>query len=390
MGGKTSQFDEARVVERNPYLQLGSVYGLSVLRDLQTKSASASIDFMPDDGEFRLRPGGANEEAILDTAERVPYGPGTVLEPGAAWRVPSTLTGSQVFEQGIADDSNGFLKRLDKNGLHFVARKNDSEKVETWGEWDNHGRIVRGDDRVIPANGYIWLDPFSWYGFGPWESGLQESADPGGDDFVRMLHSYKPRGGTSLATPHLPLRARVATGTGDASFDAFVAGRQVSILGRFLPPTRATAVSRDAVTVGAVVGSTWTGLAAVRRAADAAYAITRFAEADVLATRNIEIAIVLNPTIPNPGNWEAVLDGTESKLEQNIDPGDIDLSTAEWVTKRRIAGGGGQGSNTVSGGGPRPLVDVPLIENKPFAIAARRTTSEDSDVEVTFIWDEWF
>ncbi len=393
-GALLSHFNELRVVQRWPAIQLGSVYGLSDLRDLITTSSGGSVTFNDTQGEFEIKSDGGAQEAILDTAERIPYGPGTELEPGSAIRLPTKLTGEQVVEFGFFDSANGFFKRLDAEGLHFVRRKNSTDHARLWGKWDGKGRIVRSSPvsgwptRIDPRDGAIWLDPFSWYGYGPWVSVIQRMIGGGSRSFIDQLNTFQVSGETSLATPHLPLRQRIETGANDNGFSAFVAGRQVSVIGEFNPPGRPTAISRDSATVSTTSNSTWTGLIAVRRAADSAYALTRLIAADILPVEDVEIAILLNPTIPNSGNWTAVSDvpAGETKLEENLDPGDIDITTAEWLTKYRIRGGSG-GQRT--GGGNRDLLELPLIENKPHAIVARGISASGA-AQITGQWREWY
>lgn len=381
-----SMFDEQRVVERTAFLQLASVYGLSALRDIQTKTGNAAITHQTADGEFKLSTGGGNSRAVLDSAVRIPYGPGTELEPGMGGRLGSVPTGGQQFRFGIFDDDNGFFREYNSDGLDIVVRKGGTEQSRTlWGKWNDKKVIKKGSGgirrrgRVIhPLDAYIYTDPFAWYGYGSWLPSIQDKNRSSDGFWMWEMGEYRPSGGTSLKTPHLPLRLEVSSDAGDDNIDFYVGGRQVSIVGDYQPPQRETPVSTDVGTVSleSSDGNTWTGVHAVRRRSGAEYALTRLLDGDVLADNDVELALCLNPTIPNTGNWDGGvehLSNDETKLEENKDPGDIDLMTAEWLTKFRVKGAG---RNKASGGGDRALSDLPLIENKPYVLAARAIGTE--------------
>lgn len=389
-----SFFDESRIVQRQSFEQLASIYGVSALRDITRTTANASI-VGTNEGEFRLRTGGASEEAELDTAERIPYAPGTVVEPAEGFRLGQQLTGNQVVQVGVFDDNNGFFKEIDSEGLFFVVRRMGTDTRERWGQWDSGvllrdgGSSDRSSDLIDPTDGHIWTDPYAWYGYGPWAANIQRRGGNTFGGWMDRLSLRQPRGQTSLPSPHLPIRARAATGSGDASFDLYVGGRQSSVIGDYNPPVRPTPVSRDSTAVTTTTTSTWTGVVAVRRQSGGVYALTRLAGADILPVENTEVAICLNPTIPNSGNWTGGISdipAAETQIEENLDPGDIDISTAEWLTKIRIRGGAG-GNRT--GGGERNLLPVPLIENKPHVIAAR-SISADGDLQFTGYWRELY
>lgn len=361
-----SLFDELRVVERTPIIEQKSIYGLSALRDITIGNVTS------DGEEFALACAGGVDRAVLDTAERGPYAPGQELEPGAALRIPARLTGTQVVRVGYYDDDDGWFYEYDATGLHLCLRKGGVDTRQLWGRWqaDNvtiqKGTVLR--ERVLPSDGHVHQIALTWYGFGPAEYSLQNTSRQA-TGWMHHMGTIRPVGGTSTSNPHLPLRAEVITGVGDAPITAYVSGRQVNMVGKYKPIFRPTSLE---VASTAITATGWTSLFAVRRRAIKPYALTKMEALEVIADVDVRLALLLNPTIPDPANWNAggITDVpiTETLLQENLAPGAIDITTADWVQKVRIAAGG-QGNRT--GGEAVSLLRVPLIEDMPFAVLAR-------------------
>lgn len=362
-----SFFDELRTVERTPIIELKSIYGLSALRD-------RTIGDVTSDGkEFALASAGGADRAVLDTAERAPYAPGQELEPGAALRIPSRLTGTQVVRIGYYDDDDGWFYEYDVEGLSYCIRKDGAiTHRQLWGRWqaDNvtvqKGTLLR--ERIRPSEGHVHQIALTWYGFGPGEYSVQNTTRRT-NGWMHHLGIIRPTGGTSTSNPHLPLRAEVVTEAGDDPVTAYVSGRQVNIVGKYEPIFRPTSLE---VEDKAVNTTGWTPLFAVRRRSVKPYALTKLQSLEVIADVDVRLAILLNPTIPNTANWNAGgitdIPITETLLQENLDPGAIDMTTADWVQKLRV-NAGGPGNQT--GGSPVSLVRVPLIEDMPFAVLAQ-------------------
>lgn len=360
-----SFFDELRVVQRHPIIELKSIYGLSNKRDVW------SGDVTSDGAEFVLvAAANGGTQARLETAERGPYPPGQEVEPGMAVRLPSPPSGGQGVRFGYFDDLDGWFYQFDADGLHLGVRRAGVDVVVSWGIWA--GDVIRkvegpGYDEFRPGDGYVYQIPFTWYGFGPAMFNFQ-LASPRGGDWIKTLDTRRPIGETSIAQPHLPIRCEVYTEAGDAAYDVRVSGRQVSVVGDYDPIFRETSIERQNVTVGAAA---WVPLVAARRRAVYPHALTELLDINVIASAAVRIAIVEDAPVAG-ASWEPVTDydAAETLLEQSLAPG-TSLLTEGNLLRKMLIPGGGQG-NSANSGDARRVSRMPMLGTRPFVIYARQ------------------
>lgn len=357
-----SFFDEVRVVERTPIIEQKSIYGLSDLRDLV-------VGTVTNDGkEFEVSTAGGATTSSLSTAERGPYPPGQEVEAGAAFRMPVKPTGGQKARIGYYDDDDGWFYEYNATGLYLVRRKDGVDDPALAAAWDADGPASGSlqQGQFVPALGYVHQIAFTWYGFGPSDFSYQMRSPIDGL-WMKSLGVQRVESETSISQPHLQVRCEVITEAGDGAFSAFVSGRQVNVVGKYDPIFRTTPIEREGI---AITDTAWTPVIAVRRQNIKPYALTSIVGIETLADVGLRIAIGLDAAITNTASYAAIADvpATETLLEATINPGATALSSAKYISKRRISGGGV--GNSLSGAS-LPVVRTPLIEDLPYVIWLR-------------------
>lgn len=364
---KTTFFDEVRTATRKSISELKSLYGLQPTRDLWSGNVT-------NDGTDYILTSADGVPATLSIAERGPYPPGRVLEPGQAVRPETVPTGGQGGRWGYFDFNDGWFFLIIASGLYTVVRRAgvDSEP-RLFGGWDGED-IVQAQYarkfRFRPQDGYIYHTPFSWYGFGPTEFEFQVKEKRADSDWFRSIASYRPANETSVTQPHLFLRAESFSGPGDDPFVLRVTGRQISIIGDYDPPFRKTAIE---TTTAGIAADAWYPVISVRREAIYPYALSQLLSIEPVLTTTMRLALVedtpfttgyvpipeygtnqtlLEYRVPLPGEQVASLAGVGNLLDKFIISG----------------GAGGRSAPT---GDPRPIDRQPLIEQRPFTLYAR-------------------
>lgn len=381
MVGINSFFDEQRVVERTPIIELKSIFGLDPLRDIWEGDVT-------NDGSEYIITAAANgaQNARLDSAERGPYPPGQEVEPGIAFRPTSVPTGGQILRCGYYDDEDGFFIEYSASGLRLVVRRDSIDStVENYGVW--RGEYIAKSDVIVrknvfrPLDGYVYQFPFVWYGFGPAAFVFQMRESLYGK-WIKTLGQSRPTGQTSLVQPHLPLRAEAITGAGDDAIECRVSGRQVNIVGGYNPIFRQTSVESTLLNVD---DTQWVHITAVRRKAIKPYALTKLENLTVISDTGVRVAIMDDATITNAAGWNgAVADyGDLSLLEENVSPGGSGLSGN--ILAKLLVPGGGAGRQL--SGKSESLARAFMVEERPFVIAVRKVdgaTAGRVTIEATF------
>ena len=257
-----SQFQERRVAERTPVLNLNGAQPLSRLRDEVQETTNGLVT--DEDSTFRVRHNSAGDLARIASAGRGVYVPGTPAEVGIGIRTDfaaNQLSGDAVAEWGYFDMQtssgdpqkilDGFLFGVDNTGLYIRVVKNGTTVHKTYSKKWNISR-VRG---LNLKDGSIYQVDFSYYGFGLIVFQRIVAQDGWGNQLVENVHSVRLRGETSITNPNLQVGGIVSgTNNGD-DFSIYVAGRQFSVVGKFIPRRRVTAAEAD-VSGGAISIST--------------------------------------------------------------------------------------------------------------------------------------
>ena len=246
-----SPFGEFLVVQRTPIIELNSSYGTSALRDIETATGSGSIT--TSNAEIIVSTGAtATSTAKLETSEVGRYIPGYAAEIGVGIRIPTDPTGNQVFTWGglSSGGNDGLYFGKDATGF-FVARLRSGSETKVYqSSWNKDILDGTGDStfNINNADGHIYQINFTWYGYGSIEFGVVGTVN-GIQRFI-PCHVFSDFNETSIVSPNLRVFAEADNG-GDAS-DAtlYVAGRQYSIIGQYVPKFRFTGDWRAGVTTG--------------------------------------------------------------------------------------------------------------------------------------------
>lgn len=242
-----SPFNELRTVERTPVITLSSIYPISRLRDVATPGVVFEVD------EYRVPPGESTE-----SAELIRYIPGYPSEVGIGFRLGSV----QDARWGAFDDRDGVFWQI-RNGSDLAVgiKRENAESIIPQADWNIDkldGTGPSGIDITGNTNGLVWQVIYTWYGYGPilWQILDNRSVKPQTWP-VHALNGFDD--GTSIRNPNLPIRAENTGTTGDA----YLAGRQWSVVGRYVPNERVTAALASDV----ALDTTWRPILSVRRRA---------------------------------------------------------------------------------------------------------------------------
>lgn len=246
----SSQFNELMTSQRTPVIELKSVYGLSVLRDIVTTTGAGTVTNTSTEFEISVTTNAA-DSATLDSAERGRYMPGYAGQAGIGVRIPANPEDDQVFQWGMFDDQNGAYFEQNADGLEVVMIRGgviiENVSQAMWNVDPLDGTGPSGLTLDV-AEGNIYNITFTWYGYGVVEFQVVMQNTTNGAQEVITVHRYKTEGQTSFADPNLPLRASILNNNAAPARSIFVGGRQYSILGKFNPEFRVTS-ERRTVTV---------------------------------------------------------------------------------------------------------------------------------------------
>lgn len=338
-------FNTRVVSEETPQVVLKATLPLSEIRDTFTNVVDTTSEYIVGNGST----GGS-----LATKQLGDYIPGQVLKPGLGVRVEEMNGG--VVEWGYFDDDNGVFWRYNTSGLFIVRRKAGVDEVTPQSEFNFDTVNGSGPSKhnLDMSDGYIFQIPFTYYGYGDFNFTVG-IPDTSGRRKQRLVHSLNATGETSLEQPNLPITVRTE---GEAV--CYVAGRQITSVGKLIRPFRPVSYLRES----ASVGTTRTPLQTVRMKEDLKYIYTEFSGIDVIGGAVMEIEIIRNATISEeafvsaPGYLETAV---EWQPTTTISGGD--------VIYRRLAGSDTQANRVASA--TIGLPDIPLLNGNTYTYTAR-------------------
>lgn len=296
-----SPFGSLQTIERTPIIELLSVYGLSALRDKTTVAGSATVTHAGAAlaSEYVLTTtASGTDRAVLDSAERGRYQPGASAQSGIGVRLDAaTRTGSQESRWGYYDDNDGFFFGLDATGF-FIAVRNGGSDTKVYQSAFNDDKMDGTGTSGLTLDltlGRIFQVDFSWYGYGTIQFGvISEDAD--GIQQKYVLHRFnRSVAGTSTENPNLPIRAEALNGGTATAHVMYVAGRQFSILGPFIPSRRINGHYRSAALTG--IGATFVPVVSFRRKASFDSVSAKVEGFDMLAGHDLYWQLRVNGTL---------------------------------------------------------------------------------------------
>ena len=157
-------------------------------------------------------------------------------------RLPATFGEGHVARWGFYDNSNGLFWQYDTvNKLSANIRRQGVDTRVVQANFTTDVLDGTGPSEVVldMSRGIIWRIMFTWYGYGTINFVINISNDEARQCIV-PCHQICVPGSTSVASPHLPLRAELINVSGSAAQSMFIAGRQFSVVGSFRPSSRMT------------------------------------------------------------------------------------------------------------------------------------------------------
>ena len=240
-----SQFNELRVANKFPIVELTSVYGISDLRDVITTVGSGTVT--SNDTEYVVSTtSDGTDVAILESVLKGRYEPGFAGEAGIGVRFPAMPIGNQIARWGMFDDQNGAFFGVTSTDIFVAVRRGGVDTIINQSAWNVDRMDGTGPSGTTLSldKGNIYQIVFTWYGYGVIEFRVVVPNPTTLAQEVITVNRYVPFGETSIIDPNQPLRAEI-TNNGTSNFlNLFVGGRQYSIIGRYDPTIRVTSERR--------------------------------------------------------------------------------------------------------------------------------------------------
>lgn len=338
-------FNEVINNERSRLIELKSNYGISALRDLVTTANGGTVTNNGTEYQVSTSSSQTSSSAILDSAERGRYFPGSAGEAGIGMRLPTTPTGQQVARWGYFDDNNGFFFGKDATNLYVAVRRSGTDTTINQSAWNADKLDGSGPSGITIdlTKGNIFQIVYTWYGYGTIEFRVVIQNENNVQTVI-TVHRYRPQGETSVADPNLPIRAETRNNGTAASLSLFVGGRQYSVIGKYDPNFRITSQTRTGVSIG--TGSYTPTVSFQRkttfpsgtsRANSTSIKIEGF---DIISTVDAIVAIRLGSTLTGasfgtPTNTQA----SETGLQTDISATAINVSTGNLLYSGLVSGG---------------------------------------------------
>ncbi|MEO2212575.1 hypothetical protein ABGV40_17160 [Paenibacillus amylolyticus] len=389
----SSQFDELRVAQKTPIVELTSVYGLSILRDAVTTTGAGTVTNNATEYNLSNTASGI-DSAVLESVLRGRYEPGYAGEAGIGVRLPSLPIGNQVAQWGLFDTQNGAFFGVNSTTVFVTVRRAGVDTTVPQSLWNVDPLNGTGPSGATLnlSKGNIYQIVLTWYGYGVIEFRVVIPDPVTLAQEVVTVHRFSPTGQTSFVDPNLPLRAQVANNGTGAAYSIFVGGRQYSIIGKYEPTYRVTSERRRITNVT----STLTPVISFTRKAvfPAGSARTNsvqvnLEEINVISTVDLSYQVLvggtLNGTFVNYPTATTIIPDSETALLVN--------NTSTTITGGEVVfqgiTGGGAGNTTILASSE--LLDFTLPENQVVTLAVSNIGGPGSNtVDVVFrVTESW-
>lgn len=325
-------FEELRIAEKTSVIDLKSLFGKTTLRDIYTSNGTGAVNNTIGAGEYELTVSAANDMAQLSSAERGRYLAGAVAEIGLGVRnTVNTLSNTQEARWGYFDNSNGFYYLLNSNGLNCAVLRNGQELIIPRSNFNLDRLDGSGPSGVnlSVSNGIIYKIQFSWYGYG----GIDFLVSTKGIDNVQRLipcHRHFTSNQTSVINPNLHIRAELKNNTTDSNASLYIAGRQFSILGKYLPNRR---INTAYLNVPSPSTGSFSPILSIRRKADYCGVALKLFSADFIAGCDIFVEIRVKTTLSGPTNFVNIPNqiATETAVEEDTSSTGVSGGIVIWA-----------------------------------------------------------
>lgn len=371
----TGQFGELRVVQKTPVLEVLSSYPFSALSEISTIAGSATVTTTG--GERRLQTTANGADAVtLDTAKRGRYKPGYGGQAGVGMRIPVLPTGSQECRWGYFDGNDGAYFGVDATGV-YVARLTGGVETKiyqsAWNRDKFNGRGASGLTLDL-ADGNIYQIDFTHYGHGIIDFQIV-TTNAGLVQTPYSVHVINVKEAVSIEDPNLPVRIKVENGGTATAFNAYIGGRQFSIVGRYVPSDRLTPFQR--LSLGSI-GTTPLPLISVRKKAGFLGIPVRLSGVDIITDQDCIVTALQNPTLTSASfGTPSELTAAETAIERDVSA-TIAGGIPVWSRLIKATGSGGNAGGSASETG----LDFEMIEQQPLTLTVRTVTGTGATASV--------
>jgi hypothetical protein len=246
----TCPFNELRVTNRTPILDLKSTFTTSALRDnVITTSGGTVVDSTTTNtGEYMLATTTTvGSQAGLQSNERGSYQGSFGLETMIGIRFASaTIPAGVQAKWGAWDLTNGYYFQYDSvNKLSCNIMRNSAvtQIIQTAFNIDRLDGTGPSGVTLDVTRGLMYQITLSWFGYGAIIFSIL-TTDANANSLIVPCHQYTLAGAASTQSPHQPIRVDLTNVSGNtAATGLYIAGRQIVMLGTFIPTKRLTGCS---------------------------------------------------------------------------------------------------------------------------------------------------
>lgn len=380
-----TMFDSVNVSQRTPIIELKSTYGLSVLRDRQVVSGSGTVT--NNTIEYNLSTSTTTaSSAILESAERGRYLPGSMAQAGIGVRTSGTFTGTSYARWGYFDDNNGFGFGVDVTGTYVFTRRAAVDTKVYQSSWNTDKLNGTGSSALTLAliEGNIFQIDFSWYGYGAIEFKIV-LADANFKQQVITVHRFSPSQQTSVENPNLPIRAEANNGNTTTDYDVFIGGRQFSVYEPFNPNTRVNSHRRDSLTS---IGTTFLPVISFKRKTAFVSVAAKMQGIDLEVSTDMYYQIRVNGALTG-ASYGTPADTTASETAMEVDTTASAIAGGELLYQGLISATGVGLSSVGSLLNSGLFVDIPA--ELPITLCVRTVTGSGASATGAVVrWtEEW-
>ncbi|GAQ92440.1 hypothetical protein KFL_010130060 [Klebsormidium nitens] len=315
----TDSCGDIRTVEKTNIIDLNSTCGLTQLRDAVTTTGTGTLTGTAGQPEFVLTLTGSGDSVLLQSAERGRFVAGYTFEVCLILRsvVGAAAWGAgQYLKVGYYDGTNGFYFLVDSTGLNACTMRNGVETRTNQANFNVDKMDGTGPSGLVfgMTTGCMFKIIYGCYGYGA----LVFASCPvtsAGVQYLQHMHRMVPGTQTYSMYPNLPLSIYATNGTTATSRTLYIAGRQYSMIGHWLPHKRNNAAY---VLNRGGVSTTFLPIISLRRKSNYLHCPVRLKGIDVLSTTDCLIQVRVATTVTG-GTWTDLQDQptTESALQCN-------------------------------------------------------------------------
>ena len=333
--GVKTPFDELKVSQKTPIIQINGSYDTSLLRDIIKTEGAADVKSI--NSEFLLETNGVGDKATMLSASRGRYVPGYAAEVGVGIRIPETPEGESIIRAGYFDqvpdtqeinDGAVFEKRSDSASV-AIYRGGELVERARQGNWN-----LAPDKEIDLADGWILQILFVYYGYGPiWFRLVSPDKEK-----VINLHKINTKGEPALENSNLQVGAQIVSEQ-ESKLETYLSGRQFAVLGNPVFKIRKVSHLREGVNVPT---NNYVPIMSFRREPGRRAVPIQIKEYDAITNNDIVVQWRIGADI-NDTNWITPdnHDSEEVALQVNIDADTIDMETGIKVDEDIVLGGAG-------------------------------------------------